>query len=385
MADQQNILDSDPPSQTRGAVVPVDASKRSLGRKVWRSVARAVREQPNMAVDLADLMETQLPGAVGTEIINICNADCSFCGYGKGEKGKAADPRRKGKLQEDVYHHTLKLYDRAGGGTFSLSPILGEVSAHPKWLEMVRAARRFPNITGVTCFTNAILLDRFGSKEILTSGLTHMNISTCLSSAEEYNRLYGVDRYEKVVSNVFDLLQTNSEIENPISLDILLRMDKPFAPFFESEIYQRLLEYLKPERISILDDDWDDFHGIVPATGIPQGHVFKDTSADKTLPCYALFRKLQVLTDGTVQGCSCRIEPELWAGNILDYESLEEVWRGPGLQRLRNDWFAGNIPDCCTKCSHYAPLTNLLRKGEPSRVARTFLRRAKARIMSVIG
>ena len=42
------------------------------------------------------------PNSAGAEVINICNADCSFCGYGKGKDGKAADPRVKQKIDIEL-------------------------------------------------------------------------------------------------------------------------------------------------------------------------------------------------------------------------------------------------------------------------------------------
>ncbi len=357
------------------------SGERGLVQAFWRSVVRAVYDKPDMPVDLLDLAEMETPISVGTEIINICNANCSFCGYGKGEKGKAADPRVKGKLSDEVFHHTLKLFSEAGGGQFTLSPILGEVSAHPRWLEMVAAARAYPNITGVSCFTNAILLDRFGSEAILTSGLTAISISTCLSSPEEYRRLYGVDKYEQVVANTIDLLETNRRLGNKVSIDLLLRMDKPFEPFFESEIYRTITSYVSPSRIEILDDLWDDFSGIIGEDGIPRGHVFKDTSGDKSVPCYALYRKLEVLTDGTIQACACRVEPDLWTGNVLDYESLREAWHNPKLEALRENWHNGNIPEPCQRCSHYMPSSALLQPAQPAKVARKAAQRLKKSLL----
>ena len=47
-------------------------------------------------MNLEDLKKR--PNSAGAEVINICNANCSFCGYGKGENGKAADPRVKQKI-----------------------------------------------------------------------------------------------------------------------------------------------------------------------------------------------------------------------------------------------------------------------------------------------
>ena len=50
------------------------------------------------------------PNSVGAEPINICNADCSFCGYGKGKDGKAADPRIKQKIDINALKHFLRIY-----------------------------------------------------------------------------------------------------------------------------------------------------------------------------------------------------------------------------------------------------------------------------------
>ena len=59
----------------------------------------------NLEQNLEDLKKR--PNSAGAEVINICNADCSFCGYGKGENGKAADPRVKQKI--DIKIKKIKL------------------------------------------------------------------------------------------------------------------------------------------------------------------------------------------------------------------------------------------------------------------------------------
>ena len=93
-------------------------------------------------MNLEDLKKR--PNSAGAEVINICNANCSFCGYGKGENGKAADPRVKQKIDVKALKHFLKIYSEGGGGNFSLTPILGEVSAHPNWLDLVKEIKIEP-------------------------------------------------------------------------------------------------------------------------------------------------------------------------------------------------------------------------------------------------
>jgi radical SAM protein with 4Fe4S-binding SPASM domain len=349
-------------------------------QKIWRALVRRIFKNPRLYVYEQDIVYSELPKDVGAEIINTCNADCSFCGYGKGEKGKAADPRRKAKLDRSVLRHAVKLYSDAGGGHFRLSPILGEVTAHPDWLDMVREIRSYPNIEGVSCYTNGILLDRFGFSEILQSGLTAMSISTALGSDEQYQRLYGVNKYDQVVKNIIGLLKENVALGRPVFISLALKLDKPYDKFFNSPLYSELMTYLKPENVEILEDFWDDYKGIIKQDGLPQGQVFRPRVEDKSAPCSALFRKLEILLDGTIQGCACRVEPELWAGNIKDYNTLQEAWRDPKLEKLRDDWFDGHIPSCCRNCSHYLPYTSLIERSQPSTVFAYIARAVREKI-----
>ena len=322
-----------------------------------------------------DLIANPVPNVVGAEITNICNAKCSFCGYGKKNTETDADPRKKGKLNHQVLKHTAKLFSESGGGQFSLSPILGEITVDPRWLELVRHISSYDNITGVSCFTNAILLHRFDSEDILTSGLTQMTISTNLSSKERYQDLYGVDKYEIVLSNILNLLSKNQALGCPVQISLALRLDKPYEEFFKTEVYKSLLDLLPANSISILDDYWDDFKGLVEQRDLPSGQQFKRQVAQPGVPCYALYRKLQVLVDGTIQGCSCRVEPELWTENILDHKSLGTAWKNQGLEKLRQNWLDGVIPSCCKTCSHYMPFTNLLHDDSYRNLVVTFFQK----------
>jgi len=315
------------------------------------------------------------PYTAGAEVINICNANCSFCGYGKGEKGKDADPRVKGKIDTEALYHLVDIYSKNGGGNFSLSPILGEVSAHPDWLNLVKNIKKYKNIKTTSCFTNATLLHRHGFKEILLSGLDTMTISTALGNKEQYRRLYGIDMYEQVKSNIINILKKNNELNNPVEIYLALRIDKPYKKFFSSVVYKKIKSLIKPQNISILES-WDDFRGIIKQEGLPKGHIFKKLKFNeerKSIPCYALYRKLQILTDGTIQGCSCRIEPELWGGNIKNYNNLHDAWNDKQIESIRNDWFKGKLKECCKQCSHYQPYTEIFRDGYIKAHLKTFL------------
>ena len=325
--------------------------------------AKKILKLGNKSLNIESLKKR--PNTAGAEVINICNANCSFCGYGKGKDGKAADPRIKQKIDMKALKHLLKIYSDGGGGNFSLSPILGEVSAHPDWLNLVKEIRKYENIKTSSCFTNATLLHRHGFKNILLSGLTTMTISTALGNKEQYKRLYGIDMYETVKSNIINILKENKKLKYPVDIYLALRIDKPYDNFFNSDVYKEIINYHHPNKITILEV-WDDFRGIIKEDGLPKGHEFKKLrymEERKNIPCYALYRKLQILVDGTIQGCSCRIEPELWGGNIKKYKTLNEAWNDKKIEKVRNDWFKGKLRNCCKECTHYLPYHSLFRYG----------------------
>ena len=155
------------------------------------------------------------PFGITVEINNVCNAKCSFCGYGK----EGTDDRKKGFLDEDVFDHVLELMNNSGGGRLSISPILGEVSVSENWLDLVKKAKQYKNIK-LNCYTNGINLDSFGISNILSAGIDSMNISSSLVDKESYKRLYGVDRFDKVIDNILELLRENKNNAFPIDLDI---------------------------------------------------------------------------------------------------------------------------------------------------------------------
>ena len=192
-----------------------------------------------------------------------------------------------------------------------------------------------------------------------------MNISTALESREQYLRLYAKDKYDQVSANILGILEENVKLGEPVNITLKLRIDKPIKKFFETKLCKNILNFIPLHKINVLEDDWDDFKGLITKDKLPIGHSFKENVKDKKEPCYALFRKLQVMMDGTIQGCSCRVEPDLWSDNVLNHSTLESAWKNPKFQKIRNNCLNGIVPECCKKCTHYIPYTNMINNSKP--------------------
>ena len=66
-----------------------------------------------------------------------------------------------------------------------------------------------------------------------------MTISTALGNKEQYKRLYGIDMYDQVKSNIINIIKKNKELSYPVNINLALRIDKPYNKFFKSKTYKK--------------------------------------------------------------------------------------------------------------------------------------------------
>src|SRR5262245_32237955 len=123
------------------------------------------------------------PPSLNFELTNLCNANCVFCGYQYQERPKAL-------MGDSVFGKALDDFVACGGGEVFLTPIVGEATVDPRFLDRVAALRVQPAIRDIRVITNGILLDRFGIDNIVCSGLTGIFISTAGFDKQMYRRLY---------------------------------------------------------------------------------------------------------------------------------------------------------------------------------------------------
>jgi len=294
----------------------------------------------------------------GLESTNACNARCSFCVYRLN-----TDKRKKGSVNPKVLEHCLKLLSHTNDDFFSFISILGDPLADAKLLDNIKTIKTYDKIKHISIYSNLIGLDNFDLDDFVTSGITSLSISISLGGDQMYKRLFGVDCYEKVANGLLKLLDCNKKHGEPITIVVLGRMDYPIETNLDIALMDKLKQYLPSNRIDILPNEmWDDWNGAIAKEDLPLGGTFRSQINDKTIPCYALYRKIQVLKDGEISVCSCRLSPELVTGNIMDYSSLEKYWLSESLLNFRRKWFEGDIPSICRGCNHYHPYTVLIEK-----------------------
>lgn len=313
---------------------------------------------PMMKKQLKEELEKDFR-SFGVEDTNVCNARCSFCAY-----RLDYDQRPKGFVDEKILKHSLELFKKLGSNnSFSFISILGDPLTDKNILLKIRLIASDSSVKDIGIYTNLIGLDRYNIDEFVKSGLTILNISTCLGGKEMYKRLFGVDEYDRVMNNLVNLLEVNKRHGNPIKITILLRMDYPVEKYFDRQILNKITKYIGKDKLDILPNNmWDDYNYKIKISDLPKGGAFRNKDVHKKIPCYALYRKMQILLNGDIAVCSCRISPELITDNIFNYQNLNDYWHGDKLKIFRQNWIDGKVPGICRGCNHYSPVT-ILEKG----------------------
>src|SRR4029077_15779005 len=102
---------------------------------------------------------------------------------------------------DQVFEKTLSDFLVEGGGSVTLTPIVGDALIDPQFLSRVRRIRSFDKIDRIRLITNGILLDRFGIRDVIHSGIDFLAISTSGFDEASYERVYRSSSYKRMRDN----------------------------------------------------------------------------------------------------------------------------------------------------------------------------------------
>ena len=304
------------------------------------------------------IMETNFTH-FGLEISNACNASCSFCAY-------RFMKRKRAILPQNLAEKTLDQYNKMGGGTLSLTPVVGDPLVDKNLLDKIRHASSKSNIEDIFLYTNGLYFDRYDIKEFLQSGVTRISISTFFGSKELYRKYYGVNGYGRSFRNIKALAIENKNQGYPVKIQLHLRVEKPEDTWKGTAEYKEIEALLGKENISWLEV-YENWSGMITQEDLPSGCYLSEqkTISDKIKqPCFEVYRRMHVLANGDVGVCSCRdMEAEINVGNVSE-NSLPEIWSGEKLKALRSDWSNGKLPQVCKSCDRYVPVNEYISRNK---------------------
>lgn len=334
--------------------VKAQKSKVSIKRRILTATAKCIPVGM-----LRKVMEMKY-SSIGIETTNICNANCSFCGYRFMQRPKVLMPWEN-------YEAAIDSYASSGGGSINFTPTVGDPLVDKEIVKKIQYARSKKSIDHIFLFTNALFIDRIGPENIVKSGITRLAISTYIGSKEGYKKYYGATKYEKVMNNIVNVAKINKELNKPVNITLHLRVSQDETEWKESDYYKEIVKYVDESNISFLTE-YDTWSGRIAVEDLPQGCTVvkpKTIEEKQKEPCFELFRRMHLLADGRVGACVCTdLEAEINIGDINKTKSLNKIWRGKKLKSYRDNWIKGDLPKVCQTCTRYTPISEYIQNNK---------------------
>lgn len=277
------------------------------------------------------------------EVTNHCNLKCTMC-------PRETSGRGYGHMEFDLFANLVR--QTAERDVLFYPQGLGESFLHPRYLEMVQlihdAGVRYPIV-----ITNGTHLDEAGCQALIDARTSYVIVSIDGSDREVFEALRVRAKYEQVVENTQRLLRMRDEqgAECPTLILSLVGFDEVQASQedFEARWRPRLRE--NDEIFTCSPVTWA---GSMPHLA-PRPTAPPEDFATRP-PCRMLYKTLSVYYDGRTTPCcydhACRLE----VGNANE-TSIEEIWHGAALQRVRRRHEEGrsNELDLCRGCPDHVP------------------------------
>ncbi len=287
---------------------------------------------------------------------NICNCNCTFCAYKYQSVPKMT-------MCLSLFKRIVDEYDKIGGGQLSLTPVVGEPLMAKDFLACLEYLASKPSIKNVFMVTNGLLIDKYGAK-LLLDYIHNWKISISGFDENMYKRMFGIEKYQKVRKNIYDLLEINSRRSEPRNIQITLRSDRPIKEIVCYSDFQEILKY-KPDVQFV--HKYSDFGGLISNKDFESPVKFYGKRYKIGFKCLVAARGLAVCPDGVVLACNCfealNYPIDLRLGNINE-ESLLDIWRGEKRKEFLESFnlFRTRKP-VCQKCKSYRPDYFLYTKG----------------------
>ena len=289
----------------------------------------------------ANVMPVDFPRTVYLEVGQDCNLNCSFC----------SKPTRK-KFTREMDAETLaRVVDEcAENGVYGLYlHLFNEPLLHvEKLIPVIRRAKE-GGIPIVAVTTNGTPLTEKIMNDLIESGLDTLHFSFEGANAELYQQVRGakasvIERRIEMALRIREEQGRRNDRDQPVPWIAItsVRTD---------ETDEEVAEFLTKWKGTVDDIE------IRPALGFLGRTVFRDwEQPEKRVACRYLGDRIIIAADGSVIGCSVDVDAELCFGNVIDGQTIREIWHSDDYREIwsLHQWQAWDkLPEPCKSCDSW--------------------------------
>lgn len=289
------------------------------------------------------------------EISNICNAYCVFCPY---ESIKNYSDKTFMNMRFEDSKKIFEIINELNIETVNFTPTSGDIFLNKEWFEILSYALQQHFIKEISFNTNAILLNKDNIEKLIQlpniNKIKYIAISLGGLDSTTYQKLFKVDKFSKVVTNVNLLLSKLHQISSTLTIVPNLHYTKniKFSKKDVDRIYNKVgYKYF----LSSGKDSSKTYYKISDVEEYEELN-FPSSPYNKRELCLRL-RYFRFTANGEVWLCGC-VASETKDDNSLKVGHLNDSLDALKLNQAKiiNQWFSyGEVPKICQDCSVYKP------------------------------
>jgi radical SAM protein with 4Fe4S-binding SPASM domain len=260
------------------------------------------------------------PREVFIEPTNHCNLSCVMCPQSRGLK------RKKGYMDMELYKKVIAEIKDFNLRRLNLF-MSGESVLHPRLVEMIKIAKETDIY--VRLHTNATLLSRRLTEEILSSGLDMLSFSFDGETKQRYESIRINANYEDVLGKIRYFLSEKKKLGARLPY-VQIEVIKDYNPRIKQPyVEEKFKAFFKGLAVNKFKAIWFLSFGdylINSKYKYPKGRFYE--------PCRQLWSRLAIGWDGRVFACCIDFDGENIIGDV-EKDTVLTIWNGEKMSHLR--------------------------------------------------
>jgi len=273
-----------------------------------------------------------LPTVLMIENTNHCNAECVMC-------PRDTLSRKRGFMSLELFEKIIKEASRESRKPVTHLHGFGEPLLDKLLPEKIRLAKKY-GITRTYIVSNASRLLPETSRKIIGAGLDRMKISFYGTDETSYNSTMKRLDFKVTVQNIKDFLRIRKEMKS--------RAPRLILQYLPNETNRAKVADFKALWGPLIDRHAGDCLNVATLHNYGGGRAYNVLGKKIKSVCYFPWTSMSVLWDGRVVTC-CMDSNGVQVLGDLNTQTIQEVWNGPSLSRVRKDvgnLEYGNYPVC---------------------------------------
>jgi len=262
-----------------------------------------------------------LPTVLMVENTNHCNAECVMC-------PRDTLSRKRGFMDCGLFEKIMREVSSERRKPVTHLHGFGEPLLDQSLAERIQRAKAC-GITHTYIVTNASLLFPETSRKVIGAGLDKMKISFYGTDEESYNTTMQRLNFKVTFQNITEFLR--------IRKDMKKKNPRLILQYIPNDTNHAKTEEFKALWISLIDKKVGDCLNVSSLHNYGGGRAYNPLGKKIVSVCYFPWTSMSVLWDGRVVTC-CMDSNGVQVVGDLNSQSIQEVWNGAVLSRVRDNF-----------------------------------------------